>query len=80
MPGPATPPAVLTVRPEEEARLELGLQARLGCLVRDLRVTATDAGLILRGRARTYHAREVAQQALLEACNLPLLANWIEVG
>jgi len=65
---------------EELARLEVGLQARLGVQVRDLRLTALERGLILQGRARTYLARELAQQTLLETCDVPLVANWIEVS
>lgn len=65
-------------RPEVE-RLELQVQSRLGSRVRDLRLVAGAQGLILRGRAPTYHAKQLAQHALMAATRLPILANEIEV-
>jgi len=35
--------------------------------------------LILRGRTRTYYAKQLAQQAVMEATALPIRANEIEV-
>jgi hypothetical protein len=39
----------------------------------------TDRGLILRGRARCYHIKELAQHAVMQATQLPILINRIEV-
>jgi hypothetical protein len=64
---------------EELVRLEAQLQCRLGSRVCDLRLTVRDGGLILRGYARTYHAKQLAQHALMEATKLRLLANEIRV-
>jgi hypothetical protein len=61
------------------AELEEHVQCRLAGQVRDLRVLAADVGLILRGRARTYYAKQLAQQAVLEAAGPLGLANEIEV-
>jgi len=33
----------------------------------------------LRGRAKTYYAKQLAQHAVMEATDLPVLANEIEV-
>jgi hypothetical protein len=64
---------------EQLARLEEHLRCRLTGHVRDLRLLVWDDGLVLRGRAHTYHAKLMAQQAVLEATDLPLRANEIEV-
>lgn len=63
----------------EAARLEELVQARLSGQVRDLRIQVRDHGLILQGRARTYHAKQLAQHLAMTAGDLPILANEIEV-
>ena len=63
----------------EEERLENLLQTRLGSRVRDLRVQLQDMGLILLGRASTYHAKQLAQHAVMEVSSLPIHANEINV-
>ncbi len=60
-------------------QLEALVQSRLGGRVRDLRVVVRDDGLILQGRALTYHAKQLAQHAAMEVGRLPILANDIEV-
>ena len=60
-------------------QLELLVQRRLGSRVRDLRVQIRQDGIILQGRAGTYHAKQLAQHAAMELTNLPILANDIEV-
>jgi hypothetical protein len=62
------------------AELEVHVQCRLGGQFRDFRVVATDQGLILRGQAHTYYAKQLAQHAVMEAIRLPILANEIEVA
>jgi len=59
--------------------VELLVQRRLGSRVRDLRVLVRQDGVILQGRAGTYHAKQLAQHAAMEVTNLPILANDIEV-
>jgi hypothetical protein len=63
----------------EEDRLESLLQRRLGNRVRDLRVQFLAGGLLLQGRASTYHAKQLAQHAAMEMSALPIVANDIEV-
>lgn len=65
------------IPPEE--RLEALMQRRLGSRVRDLRVVVRPGGLILQGRAATYHAKQLAQHAAMELASVPILANDIEV-
>jgi hypothetical protein len=73
--------ADILVSPEltEEERLECLLQRRLGNRIRNLRVHVLPAGLVLEGRASTYHAKQLAQHAAMELVALPILANDIEV-
>lgn len=69
--------ADLTGRQAE--RLETLLQRRIGNRVRDLRVLVRPGGIILQGRASTYHAKQLAQHAAMELATAPILANDIEV-
>jgi len=64
---------------EETVRLEAHLQGCLGARVQDLRLSVRDGGLVLQGHARTYYAKQLAQQAVMETCGLPIRANEIEV-
>jgi hypothetical protein len=60
-------------------QLEAQVQSRLSGQVRDLQLLLRDNGLVLRGRTRTYYAKQLAQHAVMQACELSLLANEIEV-
>jgi hypothetical protein len=62
-----------------EEQLESLMQRRLGNRVRDLHVLLRADGVILKGWAATYHAKQLAQHAAMELVNLPILANDIEV-
>lgn len=63
----------------EAERLETLMYRRLGNRVRDLRVHLRPAGVVIEGRTKTYHAKQLAQHAVMELANLPILANDIEV-
>ncbi len=63
----------------EDERLEGMLQRRLGNRIRDLRVLLLPEGIILQGRAATYHAKQIAQHIAMELADLPILANEIVV-
>src|SRR2546426_1023252 len=62
-----------------EERLESLIERRLGNRVRDLRVVVRASGLVLQGRAATYHAKQLAQHAAMDVATLPILSNEIEV-
>ena len=47
--------------------------------VRDLEVVVQEDGLVLRGRVSTYYAKQLAQHAAMEATEIPIQANEIEV-
>jgi hypothetical protein len=68
-----------SVHLSREEHLESLLQCRLGTRVRDLRVQFYPAGLVIQGRAATYHAKQLAQHAAMELADFPILANDIEV-
>jgi hypothetical protein len=62
------------------AALAARVHAYLGGRVRDFRLELCDGrGLVLRGRAPTYYAKQVAQHAVMAASRLPIAANEIEV-
>jgi hypothetical protein len=60
--------------------LEVFIQRRLCGHVRGFRVLLRDQGVILRGQAHTYYAKQLAQHAVMKAITLPILANEIEVA
>jgi len=66
--------------PEQLGHLESLLYCRLNRRVRHLRLTYCDEGLVLQGCAATYHAKQIALHALMEATTLPIAANDIEVS
>ena len=59
--------------------LENRIQAKLTGRVRNLQLLQHDGGLVLRGLARTYHAKQLAQHAVMSETKLPILANEIDV-
>ena len=64
---------------QELDQLELHLQSRLSGRVRDFRLVPRGRGLRLRGRAGSYHGKQLAQHAVMETVSLPILSNEIEV-
>jgi hypothetical protein len=70
----------LTVTREQLARIEEHVRCRLTGRVRELQLVVRDHGLVLRGHAHTYYAKQLAQHAVLDATNLPIQANEIEVS
>jgi hypothetical protein len=69
-------PAARPVLEEIEASVQHCLSGRL-C---DFHLTFENGGLVLRGRTRTYYAKQLAQHLVLEASDLPIQANTIEVA
>ena len=61
------------------AELEVHIVSRLHGRIRDFRLVLQDTGLVLRGYTRTYYAKQLAQHAVMELADLPILANDIEV-
>jgi len=73
-------PELPVATPERLARLEEHIQSRLTGRVHDLRLVLHEGGLVLRGHAHTYHAKQLAQHAVMGATNLPIWANEIDVS
>jgi hypothetical protein len=67
-------------RSEELEKLELHVQSRLNGRVRDLRILGHDDGLVIKGWTTTYYAKQLAQQAVMEATPTPIVANETEVA
>ncbi|HZZ79912.1 MAG TPA: hypothetical protein VFE62_15440 [Gemmataceae bacterium] len=61
-------------------QLENRVQVWLSGRVRQLRILQHGHGIVLRGFARTYHAKQLAQHAVMRETPMPILANEIEVG
>ena len=80
MKGPTTEPSIDLATANGATELEARIQCRLGGQIREFRLAIVDKGLILRGYAHTYYAKQLAQHAVMEATGLPILANEIEVA
>jgi hypothetical protein len=64
---------------EQTDLLAASVQRKLAGRVSDLRLMRTKQGLVLKGLAHSYYAKQLAQQAVMTATGLSLLANDIEV-
>jgi hypothetical protein len=80
MKGQSTEPSIDLTTANGAAELEARIQRRLGGQIRGFRLVVMERGLILRGRAHTYYAKQLAQHVVMEATELRILANEIEVS
>jgi len=80
MEGQTTETSIDLTTANGATELEARIQCRLGGQIREFRLAIVDKGLILRGYAHTYYAKQLAQHAVMEATGLPILANEIEVA
>ncbi len=55
------------------------LQQQLSRRFRGLRVEVLEGGLVLKGRVRTYYAKQLAQHLVMQLTEIPILANELEV-
>jgi hypothetical protein len=72
--NPASDPMALDL-----AQLEAQIQGHLTGRLVSLQLSLREDGLVLRGRARTYYAKQLAQHADMRATKIPIRANEIEV-
>jgi len=78
-PGPWRFPHARTTA-ELAEHIEGYIERRASGRIRDLHVVCSDDAIILQGRSRTYHAKQLAQEAVLDLTDgYPLLTNQIEV-
>lgn len=61
-------------------QLETHIQSELRGQVRDFRLVLCGEALVLKGHAHTYHAKQLAQHAVMKLTPLPIVANEIEVS
>jgi hypothetical protein len=62
------------------AQVEARIRGRLGGQASDVRVVMRGDGMALQGHSRTHHAKQLAQHVAMEATELPILANEIQVA
>ena len=68
-------------RQELAERIEGVIERRASGRILDLHVVYSDDAIILQGRSRTYHDKQLAQQAVLDLTDgFPLLTNQIIVS
>ncbi|MDB5353233.1 MAG: hypothetical protein JWN86_4480 [Planctomycetota bacterium] len=56
------------------------IQARTHGQVRELSVELADQQVVIRGRARTYYAKQLAQHGVMDLIDGQTIVNRIEVG
>jgi len=62
-------------------QLEWYIERRASGRIRDLHVVCSDDAIIIQGRSRTYHDKQLAQQAVLDLTDgYPQLTNQIVVS
>lgn len=66
-------PAQSATQEEMADCLEGYIERRASGRIRDLHVVCSDNSIILQGRSRTYHAKQLAQQAVLDLTDGHLL-------
>jgi hypothetical protein len=64
---------------DELAALEQRVRDHLDGRISDVKFELIGEGLVLRGKTRTYYAKQLAQEIVMQASARPLLANEIEV-
>jgi hypothetical protein len=62
------------------AELEVHVQYQLSGRLQAFRLVVKGQGIVLRGHAHTYHAKQLAQHTVMGMTALPILANEIEVS
>lgn len=60
--------------------IESSIQANLTGRLRSFRLEWSEQGLVLRGHARSYYTKQLAQQAVMTATEMPISANNIAVS
>lgn len=78
--GRESPPAVAP-RDSLVERLEGHIENKIGGRIRDLRVELTEDRIIIKGKARSHHAKQLAHEAALDLTDgTTILANHITVS
>lgn len=67
------------INQEQLDRIEQRIKYQLSGRLRGFSLKYGSDGLVLRGRTRTYYAKQLAQHAVMDATDLPIVRNDIEV-
>jgi hypothetical protein len=70
----------ISVSQELLDELKEHVEGCLGGRIHNLRIRFKGHGLVLEGQVQTYYAKQLAQQRVMEASDLPILANEISVA
>lgn len=65
---------------EQLDRIEQRIRDEFSQRVLNFRIQAFDDGLVLEGRTKTYHGKQAVLHAVMDATELPILADRIVVG
>jgi hypothetical protein len=63
----------------QNAQFEEIVKVRLNGRITDFQLVVQSQGLILRGKARSYYAKQLAQHTVMKMTSMPILANEIQV-
>lgn len=61
------------------AEVEAKVAVRIGRQLREFGLLVRGTGLVLQGRCRTYHPKQLVLQAVIEVTDVPIVANEITV-
>ncbi|HZZ78029.1 MAG TPA: hypothetical protein VFE62_05905 [Gemmataceae bacterium] len=62
------------------SEIETRINGQLAGRVFGFRLLPTERGLVLKGSACTFHAKQLAQHAVMDATDIPIASNEIDVG
>lgn len=65
---------------ENLEQVQQEIRRNLSLRVHNFQIRAFEEGLILEGRTKTYYGKQLVQHAVMDATDLPILANNIVVG
>lgn len=71
--------AVRDPQSAEAEDLQAELHDRFRGRISGLRVLVRNGGLVLKGRARTFHVKQLVQHAVMKRSRVPILRNEIAV-
>jgi hypothetical protein len=74
-----TEPGIDLTNPDGVVELEWKIRHQLGGRIRELKIEISTEGLVLRGCARSFYAKQLAQHAVMDETELPIVANFIDV-
>lgn len=73
------PSALANQLPSQLAAVEGGIAREFSQRLREFHIAIRSEGLVLEGRTKTYFMKQIVQEAVVRAINLPIVANQISV-